>query len=87
MVSDEFVMDKILGRIDLLDTKFDKKITTICSDVGKCNTGIALVKKDMDNFLKTKSDEIDSSKRRIYIGMGLITILFTAYASFKEFIH
>ena len=87
MVSDEFVVGKVLERIDSLDKKFDEKITNICTDVGKCNTGIALVKKDMHNFLQNKNNEIESSKRRIYIGMGLITIIFTAYASFKEFIH
>ncbi len=78
-MEDEFIITRVLDRIDNLDDKMDKKMDSLGKEITQCKVDIEGVQKDLTNHLNNKKDESDSSKRKIYYVIALLTISFTAY--------
>ena len=83
----EFIVTRILDRIDNLDEKIDGKIGKLGENVNENGKEIALVKRDLENHLKNKQEETEGFKRRIYLITVCLGAIFTAYAAIKEFVH
>ena len=93
-MNDEFVVTRVLERIDTLDAKMDgqigkmdDKIVGLVEDVSENGKEIALVKKDLENHLENKKEETEGFKRRVYFVTAVLGAAFGMYAAFKEFIH
>lgn len=78
-MEDEFIITRVLNRIDNLDDKIDKKMDNLGKEITKCKIDIEGVQKDLTNHLDNKKEEADSSKRKIYYVIALLTVGFGSY--------
>lgn len=91
MVTDNYMFEKILQKIDHFDKKLDTKIDRVYNDIMECKDDINLckidiqgVQKDLTNHLNNKKEETKSYNMRTRIAFSIIGILFTAYITIKE---
>lgn len=85
-MEDSVVIERILDRIDKFDDKLDTNIGELKEDITDCKLDIQKVQSDLTNHLDNKKSETEKSNRKFYYITGLLGIIFTAYATIKEFL-
>jgi len=85
-MNNEFVISKVLDRIDHLDNKMDGKMSNLGEEITQCKLDIQGVQKDLTNHLDTKKNEVENSKRKVYYVIAILTVSIAVYeASIRLF--
>jgi len=84
VMSDEFIIGRILDRIDAFDEKLDENINDLSREIVNCKLDIQAVQNDLTNHLNNKKDKSERSNRQFYIVTAIIGVIFSTYVTIKE---